>query len=60
MKETILTLLISSTVLLAACSGPLTAEAAQRIFERIIDEMRTVQKIRMEQKATAEAADPEE
>ncbi len=40
--------------------GPLTAEAAQRIFERIIDEMRTVQKIRMEQKSAAEAADPEE
>jgi chorismate mutase len=31
-----------------ACNrGPLSAEALQRIFERIIDEMRTVQKIRM-------------
>ena len=29
--------------------GPLPAEAARRVFERIIDEMRTVQKIRMEQ-----------
>jgi chorismate mutase len=30
-------------------SGPLTAEAAKRIFERIIDEMRKVQKDRMEE-----------
>lgn len=29
--------------------GPLTAEAVRRIFERIIDEMRTVQRVRMEQ-----------
>jgi chorismate mutase len=28
--------------------GPLTAEAVRRIFERIIDEMRTVQRLRME------------
>ena len=28
-------------------SGPLTPEAIQRIFERIIDEMRTVQKVKM-------------
>ena len=28
--------------------GPLPAEAVKRIFERIIDEMRTVQKRRME------------
>ena len=27
--------------------GPLPSEAMQRIFERIIDEMRTVQKLRM-------------
>ena len=27
--------------------GPLTAEAVKRIFERIIDEMRTIQKLRM-------------
>src|SRR3989442_4883141 len=29
-------------------SGPLAAEAVQRIFERIIDEMRVVQKTKME------------
>jgi chorismate mutase len=29
--------------------GPLTAEAVRRIFERIIDEMRTIQRVRMEQ-----------
>lgn len=28
--------------------GPLTPEALRRIFERIIDEMRTVQRVRME------------
>ena len=28
--------------------GPLTPEALRRIFERIIDEMRTIQRIRME------------
>ena len=28
--------------------GPLTAQAVRRIFERIIDEMRTVQRLRME------------
>lgn len=33
----------------AVNAGPLTAEAVRRIFERIIDEMRTVQRIRMEQ-----------
>ncbi|HXG32305.1 MAG TPA: chorismate mutase [Bryobacteraceae bacterium] len=27
--------------------GPLSAEAVRRVFERIIDEMRTVQKLRM-------------
>jgi chorismate mutase len=27
--------------------GPLPAEAVRRVFERIIDEMRTVQKLRM-------------
>jgi len=31
-----------------ACNGgPLTPEALRRIFERIIDEMRTVQRLRM-------------
>lgn len=29
--------------------GPLTADAAKRIFERVIDEMRKVQRDRMEQ-----------
>ncbi len=28
--------------------GPLSADAVRRIFERIIDEMRTVQRLRME------------
>ena len=28
--------------------GPLTKEALRRIFERIIDEMRTIQRVRME------------
>jgi chorismate mutase-like protein len=40
--------------------GPLPAEAVRRVFERIIDEMRTVQKIRMQEKAAAEAARGEE
>ena len=29
-------------------AGPLTPDAVKRIFERIIDEMRTIQRIRME------------
>src|ERR1700683_1271430 len=29
-------------------SGPLTQEAVRRIFERIIDEMRSIQRIQME------------
>ena len=29
-------------------SGPLTPEALKRVFERIIDEMRTIQRVRME------------
>ena len=32
--------------------GPLSHEAVKRIFERIIDEMRTVQKVKMLQKST--------
>jgi chorismate mutase len=28
--------------------GPMTKEALRRIFERIIDEMRTIQRVRME------------
>ncbi len=31
--------------------GPITQEAVRRIFERIIDEMRTIQRIRMESAA---------
>ena len=30
-----------------ANQGPLTPEAVRRIFERIIDEMRTIQRVRM-------------
>jgi len=33
---------------LAASAGPLPPEAVKRIFERIIDEMRVVQKTKME------------
>ena len=36
--------------------GPLPDEAVRRVFERIIDEMRNVQKIRMEQLAAVDAA----
>jgi len=32
----------------ASADGPLTKEAVRRIFERIIDEMRMVQRVRME------------
>jgi chorismate mutase len=32
---------------LAHNHGPLTADAVKRIFERVIDEMRTVQKVNM-------------
>ena len=35
--------------------GPLTADALKRIFERIIDEMRTIQRIRMEMSKDGEA-----
>ena len=31
----------------AANQGPITSQAVRRIFERIIDEMRTIQKVRM-------------
>lgn len=34
----------------AATEGPITKEAIRRIFERIIDEMRTLQRTRMEGK----------
>lgn len=35
-------------------AGPLTAEAVKAIFERIIDEMRTLQRMRREQKKQGE------
>jgi chorismate mutase len=39
--------------------GPLSAEAVRRVFERIIDEMRAVQKMRMEQENSCpECAQP--
>ena len=40
--------------------GPLPGEAVRRVFERIIDEMRTVQKIRMQESAAENAARSEE
>jgi len=33
--------------IVGANHGPMTPEAVRRIFERIIDEMRTIQKVRM-------------
>ena len=35
--------------------GPLTPDAVKRIFERIIDEMRTIQRIRMETSGNGES-----
>ena len=35
--------------------GPLTPDAVKRIFERIIDEMRTIQRIRMEASADGDS-----
>jgi chorismate mutase len=35
-------------------SGPMAQEAARRIFERIIDEMRTLQRMRMESRRDGE------
>ncbi|HVN03046.1 MAG TPA: chorismate mutase [Bryobacteraceae bacterium] len=35
--------------------GPLTPDAVKRIFERIIDEMRTIQRIRMETNADGDS-----
>jgi|SRR5579883_1432501 len=35
--------------------GPLPPEAVQRLFERIIDEMRTLQRLRLEQAQTHES-----
>jgi len=37
-------------------SGPLPSEAVKRVFERIIDEMRTVQKLRMQDESMGHAA----
>ena len=39
--------------------GPLTVDAVRRIFERIIDEMRTVQRLRMEAAADAPSCGPQ-
>ncbi len=36
---------------LASNAGPLPPEALKRIFERLLDEMRVVQKIKMEQES---------
>lgn len=33
----------------AANTGPISQEAVRRIFERIIDEMRTIQRVRMQE-----------
>ena|SRR5580692_2652641 len=38
-------------------SGPLDADAVQRIFERIIDEMRSLQRMRRRTKDTREQGD---
>jgi chorismate mutase-like protein len=37
-------------------AGPLTSQAVRRIFERIIDEMRIVQRDRMEKRADGDSA----
>jgi chorismate mutase len=42
------------TNVLSHNKGPLPPEAVKRIFERIIDEMRTVQKINMQTKRPAD------
>jgi chorismate mutase len=36
---------------IASNAGPLPSEAVRRVFERIVDEMRVVQKTRMEQES---------
>ena len=38
--------------------GPMSPEAARRIFERIIDEMRSLQRIRMEMASDAKTDNP--
>jgi hypothetical protein len=37
-------------------TGPLTAEGVKRVFERIIDEMRNVQRLRMLERNGSEGA----
>ena len=39
---------VFANITAASADGPLTKEAVRRIFERIIDEMRMVQRVRME------------
>jgi len=39
---------VYENISLASADGPLTKEAVRRIYERIIDEMRMVQRVRME------------
>jgi chorismate mutase len=39
--------------------GPLPADAVKRVFERIIDEMRTVQKLRMQEPANPAGSEGE-
>lgn len=39
---------VFANITAASSDGPLTKEAVRRIFERIIDEMRMVQRVRME------------
>jgi chorismate mutase-like protein len=41
---------------LASNTGPLSPEAVKRLFERIIDEMRTLQHIRMMQRQAANSS----
>jgi chorismate mutase len=41
--------------ILAHNSGPLPDQSVRRIFERIIDEMRTVQKVKMLERSSAPA-----
>lgn len=39
--------------------GPLPADAVKRVFERIIDEMRTVQKLRMQERSETPGSEDE-
>jgi chorismate mutase len=40
---------VYENISVASADGPLTKEAVRRIYERIIDEMRMVQRVRMKQ-----------